>query len=328
VTRRTTLTLAAVVLLVSATALAVAWFLGGERRLNRAAVVLGDGVLMPPFIMFRSLAPRDEHGHVAMLSLNPGDTARHVSPLSCARVHYARGAGLCLVVEREKQASSNVAYIFDRTFTRRHRIALRGIPTRARISPDGRRASITTYVEEESPEGERLVTDSVVIDIASGRVLADLRSFRLVHDGPPLIGAIDVSGVAFESDGDRFFATVSTATQRYLAAGSIGEQRLTTLRSGVANEALAPDGRHLVVKRLNDERGVWQLAVIDLRTWVERDLNQGPRSVDDQVEWLDNDHVMFHDVVDDTTAIWLLPIDGIAAPRVFVRDAFSGTAQR
>jgi hypothetical protein len=61
---------------------------------------------------------------------------------------------------------------------------------------------------------------------------------------------------------------------------------------------------------------------------VERDLNQGPRSIDDQVEWLDNDHVMFHDVVDDTTAIWMLPIDGITAPRVFVRDAFSGTTQR
>jgi hypothetical protein len=326
-TRRTLLILCAGVLLLAAAGALAAWLRPGERRISRAAVVLEDVVLPPPFIIFRTLA-RDVHGRVAMLSLNPEATTRHVSPLSCARVHYARGAGLCLVVEPGPHVSTNVAYIFDRAFTRRHRLLLRGVPIRARVSPDGRVASITTYGEQESPHGERVATESLVIDIASGNILAEMATFRVVHDAGPLVGPVDVSSVAFESDSDRFFATLSTATERYLAAGSIDERRLTTLRRGVANEALSPDGRHLVVKRLIAERGFWQLAVIDLRTWVERDLNQGSRSIDDQVEWLDNQHVMFHDVVDDTTAIWMLPIDGITTPRVFVRDAFSGTTQR
>ena len=86
--------------------------------------------------------------------------------------------------------------------------------------------------------------------------------------------------------------------------------------------------RHLVVKRRVEESGFWQLAVIDLHTWSQRDLNQGPLSVDDQVEWLDNDHVIFHDALDETTAIWMLPIDGLGPRQVFLRDAFSGTTQR
>jgi hypothetical protein len=67
-----------------------------------------------------------------------------------------------------------------------------------------------------------------------------------------------------------------------LLAGSVAEGRLTVLQRGVANEALSPDGHRLAVKKLI--AGRWQLAVIDLATWTERDLPQGPNSVDDQVE--------------------------------------------
>ena len=326
-TRRAISILASAALLVGAASV-VAWLRAGNGTVSPAAVVLGDLVLKPPFVIFRTLAPQDAHGHVAVVSLDPGEAARHVSTLACARVHYAGGAGLCLVIESAPDSSINVAYVFDHTFTRRHRLVLPGVPTRARVSPNGRRASITTYAETEAPEGERLVTDSVIIDVASGSVLANLRSFRIEHEGPPLTGPVDISSVAFEPDGDRFFATLATATTRYLVAGSVDERRLTTLRDGVASEALSPDGRHLVVKRRGAGPAVWRLVVIDLHTWAERALNQGSRSVDDQVEWLDNDHVMFHDVVDDTTAVWMLPIDGITAPRVYLRDAFSAATQR
>lgn len=298
-------------------------------RVSRSAVFVGESVLQPPFLIFRTLEPHDAHGRVAMLALRPGENTRYISNLSCARVHYARGSGVCLVQEQSNDRAEYAAYVFDRRFSRQARIVLRGIPTRARVSPDGRRASITTYAEEESPAGERLATESIIIDVRSGRVLADVRDFQIDHDRlPPLTGPIDVSSVAFEPDGDRFFATISTATERHLVAGSVDAHRLTSIRSGVANEALSPDGRHLIIKRLIGERGFWQLAVIDLHTWAERDLNQGSRSVDDQVEWLDNDHVIYHDVSGETTAIWMLPIDGTNGPEVLVSGAFSATTQR
>ncbi|MBA3271037.1 MAG: hypothetical protein H0T71_11040 [Acidobacteria bacterium] len=286
-------------------------------------------MVQPPFVVFRALAPPPAFGRIAVLTVHSGTTARYLTSLACARVHYARGAGLCLVQEPVNDVAEYVAYTFDRTFTRRRRISLRGVPTRARVSPDGRRASVTTYAEEHSAEGERLATKSIVIEIASGQTVADLGEFRIVNDGHLAInGPTDVSSVAFEPDGDRFFATLSTATAQYLVAGSVDERRLTIIRTGAANEALSPDGRHLIVKRLNAVLGFWQVGVIDLRTWVERDLNQGSRSIDDQVEWLDNRHVIYHDVTDDTTGIWMLAIDGVGAPRVFERDAFSATTQR
>ena len=328
-TGRRTWQFAAVAVLLTGVAYLVASVQSGSPRRGRSALVLGSVVMRPPFLVFRNLSSDDAHGRVAMLSLRPGELTRHVSPLSCARVHYARGTGLCLVQEQVQGQSAFTAYTFDQTLTRRNRIVLRGVPTRARVSPDGRRATITTFAEEESPEGERLATDSMIIDVRSGRVIASLRDFQVIHDQqPPITGVIDIGSVAFEDDGDRFFATLSTETERYLVAGSVQERRVTAIRPGIANEALSPDGNHLAVKRLIGDRGFWQLGVIDLRTWTERDLNQGPRSIDDQVEWLDNNHVMYHDTAQDTTALWMLPIDGVSGPSIFVRDAFSGTTQR
>jgi hypothetical protein len=281
----------------------------------------------PPFVIFRTLAPPEAHGRVALMPLDPGG-ARELTNLSCVRVHYAGGRGLCIVQEAQGHASLYTAYVFDRALTRGRRIDLNGVPTRVRVAPNGRRAAITTYFEEESPAGERLASDSIVVDLRAGRVIADLREFRIETDDLPApAGPIDFGGLSFERDGDRFFGSISTATERYLVAGSIDDRRMTTLRGGVAAESLSPDGRRLLVKKLRPH-GFWQLAVIDLQTWSEHDLRQGPRSVDDQVEWLDNEHVMYHDADEAGTSLWMLPIDGVDGPRVFVKDAYSGSVQR
>jgi hypothetical protein len=282
----------------------------------------------PPFVIYRALAPREAYGRVALLELRPGAEPR-VSSLSCLRLHYAGGRGLCAIQQPRNEAIVNVVQVFDRSMIAAREVVLDGIPTRLRVSPNGRYAAITTYAEEETPEYERLATRTRFIDLRSGRQLGDLRDFRIeFHESPALSGPMDFSSVAFERDGDRFFATLSTEAERYLVAGSLRERRLTVLRPGVASEALSPDGSRLAVKRLLPDRGFWQLAVIDLRTWTERDLRQGTRSVDDQVEWLDDDHVVYHDVDGESTAVWALPVDGENGPRVLVKDAYSGAIQR
>ena len=281
----------------------------------------------PPFVMFRTLTASDDHGRVAIVPLDGPLTPRHITSLSCVRVHYAGGKGLCAVPEPGSEVPQHVVYVFDKSLTRGRRIPLRGVPTRLRVAPNGRYAAITTYAEEETPDGERLATDTVVVDLTSGAVLADLRDFRIENDKlRPLSGPLDVGSVAFESSGDRFFAAMWTDTERYLVSGSLEERRMRTIRTGVASESLSPDQRKLVVKKLLAD-GFWQLAVIDLGTWQERELAQGPRSVDDQVEWLDNEHVLFHAADDNTTSLWMLPIDGVNGPRVFLKDAYSGAVQ-
>jgi hypothetical protein len=282
----------------------------------------------PPFLIFRTLAPPDAHGKVALLPLSAAGGERRLTSLSCVRLHYAGGRGLCVVQESVKNNPAYAAYVFDRTLTRGRRIPLAGVPTRVRVAPNGRRGAITTYFEEESPAGERLAIDSIVVDMASGRVVADLREFRIENDGlPPPTPPFDIGNVAFERDGDRFFAAIATSGERYLAAGSIRERRMTTIRTGIANESLSPDGRRLLVKK-QTAPGFWQLSVIALRDWSERHLQHGERSIDDQVEWLDNEHVIYHDTDDGGTSLWMLDVDGVSGPRVFVKDAYSGAVQR
>jgi hypothetical protein len=280
-----------------------------------------------PFVMFRTLAPRHAFGRIAMAS-PAAPFERRLTPLSCARVQFAGGTGLCLIEEPDGKAVRQVLYLFEATFALGARFVLSGIPIRARVSPDGRLAAVTTYGEEESPAGERLASASMLIDVASGRVLGDLRSFSVVSAADqPIVAPVDISSVAFV-DGDRFYATLSTADHRYLVTGSVARRRLDVFASGLANEAVSPDGRRLLVKKLADASGFWQLAVLDLDSLREVTLNQGPRSVDDQVEWLDAGHVVYHDVTDEGTGIWMLPTDGTTGPRLLIADAFSPAVQR
>lgn len=289
-------------------------------------ITFASQVVTPPSVMFRTLAPKQLHGRVAMVPTAAPGRARHVAPLSCARVHFSGGAGLCLTEEMAGATVAHAAYIFDRTFTRTTRIDLTGIPTRARVSRDGRMAAVTVYAEEHAPNGgERVATNSMVIDIASGRVIANLREMALDN---PVDGPLDFASISFERDADRFFATMSHGGEDYLIAGSMAARRLTIVAPGMASEALSPDGRYLIVKKRVGDRGRWQLAVFDLVTKAERSLNQGPRSVDDQVEWLDGHHVMYHDTTDEGTGVWVLPTDGIAGPRLLIADAYSPSVQQ
>ncbi|HEX2488963.1 MAG TPA: hypothetical protein VHR27_06150, partial [Blastocatellia bacterium] len=52
------------------------------------------------------------------------------------------------------------------------------------------------------------------------------------------------------------------------------------------------------------------------------------RSVDDQLEWLDNDRVLYslpetENGSSASTDIWVTAIDGVSAPRLFLKKAYS-----
>ncbi len=298
--------------------------------LEHPRVVETSEVIGRPFVMFRTLAPKELHGRVSMVvAATPGGT-RYVAALSCARVHYAGGAGLCLVEEAVGTTVAHAAYVFDRTFSRGRRIDLTGVPTRARIAPNGTIAAITIYGEEHAPNGdERLATHSVIIDMASGRVIADLRDFSIDWSGKPAPGGpLDFASVAFDRDGDRFFATLLTSTDQYVIAGSIADRQATVIAKGMASEALSPDGKKLIVKKRGGGRTNWLLSVFDLATRTERAVNQGPQSVDDQVEWLDDRHLIYHDATEQGTGVWALATDGVTGPKLLLSDAYSPSAQQ
>ena len=103
-------------------------------------------------------------------------------------------------------------------------------------------------------------------------------------------------GLTFERDGNGFYATLDTRGVQYLVRGNIDRKEVHVVRADVECPSLSPDNTQLVFKRLIGarSRGWWQLARLDLATNTETVLARETRSVDDQVEWLDDSAVLYH----------------------------------
>jgi hypothetical protein len=321
----------ALILVIASLLAGASLYFSGLRRTLPSPQPTNEAVtrtLTPPFVMFRTLAPADRYGRVAMLSAVAPDATRVFTALSCTRVHYAGGAGVCLVEEPEGSQVVHAAYVFDGNLTRGNRLRLSGIPTRVRVSPNGRRAAITVYGEEQLPDGqERLATDSILIDLPGGNVVARLREFVLDEPRKPASGvALDYSSVAFAHDADRFYATLSTTSNWYIVSGSVGAHRLAIVAEGLASEALSPDEAYLAVKQRVGDRGFWRAMVLDLGSKSAWPLSH-TRSIDDQIEWLDRDRIAYHDATEQGTGIWTLAIDGQSPPRLLIADAYSPAVQ-
>ena len=73
----------------------------------------------------------------------------------------------------------------------------------------------------------------------------------------------------------------------------------------------------------------WQLTLLDLATLTEQPLWNESRSVDDQVEWLDDQHVMYHLTGGSNAAdIWRASVDGETPPTLVLPDAYSPAVLR
>jgi hypothetical protein len=96
--------------------------------------------------MFVSVAADDSHRHLAVAPLEEPARSVFVTPLSCERIYFAGGRGICLsTANGPNNEPLHFADIFDERFDKTHRVKLTGPPSRVRISPDGRRAAATVF---------------------------------------------------------------------------------------------------------------------------------------------------------------------------------------
>jgi len=279
-----------------------------------------------PHVMFRSveLPQSGDFGKVALAPLDSAAAARQVTPLRCARLHFAAGQGLCLEMSAE-----DVRQIKLRTFgadlAPRWAKELGGLPSRARVSPDGRYGAITIFVTGHSYSDAAMSTQTLIIDMAADQVVGDLEQFEVTRDG-----ALQTSpdsnfwGVTFARDANRFYATLSSGGKTWLVEGDVAARKLRTLRENVECPSLSPDGKRLGFKKRVGGPGSWRLHVLDLATLEDRQLAGEDRSIDDQVEWLDDDHILYKHGPD----VWTLPVDGSAPARTFVSRAASPVVVR
>jgi hypothetical protein len=68
--------------------------------------------------------------------------------------------------------------------------------------------------------------------------------------------------------------------------------------------------------------------VLALDTLRETVLDAESRSVDDQVDWLDDQHVVYHLPKTGGADIWALRVDQAEAPRVLVEGGYSPSIVR
>ena len=326
---------------------AYAWWAAKQRaqvaatitRTERPLSALPD-VGSAPYLLLRVTGPGASHGRMAMETLGATDGARAVSTMNCDRVHAAAGRGICLEAKRGAITSYH-AHLFDSSLRKTASFDLAGAPSRTRMSADGTLAATTVFVSGHSYSAPGFSTRTSIIDVQSGRLLtADLEAFAVIKDGQPFKASdFNFWGVTFTPDAKGFYATLQTGGQQWLVQGDIAQQRMTVIAPNVECPSLSPDGQRIAFKRRMTPppqspqfgRMVWQIVVRELADGKETVLAREIRSVDDQVEWID-DREIAYSLPDDTTPAatnaWALAIDGQSAPRLLAPLAYSPAVVR
>ena len=284
-----------------------------------------------PFLMFISLSQDDTFKRVVMTPLAAPNGPRYVTPLNCERVYYSGSRGLCLETRAVGGTPPTyLAHVFDERFSRLRTLTLTGPPSRTRLSPDGRRAAFTVFDEGHSYADGVFSTRTTIIDTLAGTVIGDLETWKITRDGQPFANRdFNFCGVTFASDGNRFYATLRTAGRVYLIEGDVDARQARVVLQGAECPSLSPDQTRIAFKRrLGGSQGWWQLAVFDLSTSKVRVLPGDTKSVDDQVEWLDADSLIYFRPAPEGNIIWRLRADTDGPPEPFVRDAFSPAVVR
>lgn len=289
--------------------------LGARREtMQTASLAAANG----PQLLFRNSISDKTFGKLAVAPLADPNGDRAVSNLACDRVYYANGSGLCLAATGAF-ANTYEAKIFDSKFRVRRTIDLPGIPSRARVSPDGRLGAMTTFVNGDSYSPGNFSTRTTIVDMRTGKAVVNLEQFRVLRNGKVFKKQnFNFWGVTFAHDDDRIYATLGSGADTYLVGGRIATRTFNVLTTHLECPSLSPDETRIAFKQSLDSHGSWRLYVLDLRTMKRWPLAE-TNSVDDQAEWLDDQHVLYWRA----NGVWVVRADGRGKPTSFATAASS-----
>ena len=282
-------------------------------------------------MLYRHTALGPDYGLLALSSAaGPPEFRRD---LPCDRVHYAGGTGVCLTANR-RFFTTYQALIFDDSFRVLHTIDLAGAGSRTRVAPNGALAAVTVFVSGHSYADAKFSTSTTLIETRSGARVADLEEFLTLRDGAPWKEQdFNFWGVTFAKDSEAFYATLASGGRTFLVHGSVKARRMEVVREGVECPSLSPDGAHVAFKKVTDAPyRHWVIAVLDLGTMQETSLKE-KRNVDDQVDWLDDEHIIYGLPESETVSsavvnTWVVDRRGVDEPKLLLRNAASTVVVR
>ena len=265
---------------------------------------------------------------VAVASLDDVDGQSFKVGMSCERVYYAGGQGICLTFGADPSTQSTVRF-FDAGFHILHSYSITGFPSRARVSPDGRYGAITVFVLGDSYAASAFSTRTTIFDMHAGKPVANLEDFTVTRNGSAFQAQdFNFWGVTFAADGNSFYATLGTGGTTYLVRGDLAARTAKTLAENVECPSLSPDNLHIAFKRriVDGPHPVWHPFVMDVATLTAQPLAE-TRNMDDQIEWLDNSHVLYG-LGTNVPGVWEASIDDGQAPSLFASGVLSPSVIR
>ncbi len=290
-------------------------------------------VAAEPHIVFRSTAIGNDYGRVAMVPLTDPDGPRAFTKVACDRVYAHRDEAVCMY-SKPSLVTTYRAEVLNQDWEVRASLPLNGVPSRTRLSPDGGWAATTTFVSGHaySSPGD-FSTETLITPLSGGKSLNLETNFTLYVDGRRNTARNrNLWGVTFTGDDDHFYATAASGATTWLVRGSIKDRTLTALREDAECPSLSPDGARVAFKTRNGQaQGQWMIAVYDLATGRSTLLAE-KHSVDDQIEWLDDQRVLYglprSGSGPSASDVWVVPADGTGTPSIFVPDAWSPAVVR
>ncbi|MET9623240.1 MULTISPECIES: hypothetical protein [unclassified Streptomyces] len=243
----------------------------------------------------------------------------------CDRFHAAGPTALCLL-RRPGVPPRSYALVLDRNLRELRRIALPGIPSRARVSASGQVLSWTMFATGDSYATSAFSTRTSILDLRTGYLVKNMEQIPLTLGGRRY-HAPDVNywGVTFARDDNRFYATVATDGRTHLVEGDLRAWSARAVRENAECPSLSPDGTRVAFKKKvsDDPKAPWRLYVLDLRTMREHPVADD-RSIDDQAAWTDDRTLAYgHE-----GALWTVPADGSGRARPLVSGASSPVVPR
>jgi hypothetical protein len=297
--------------------------------------VSGSGPsLAPGEVLAVHRVPGDDYGWLLIRHL---DGTRTLLNRTCMRVPIAKDHGVCLAESGGVLGGAFTTIFFEAdNLNADIKSYARALPSRARISPNGTFSAVTAFVSGASYADIAAETTTLVTidEIESTRSVRGANQFT-IDSGEARFNNLNPQywGITFAADEDEIYLTGFFGDRPEIMHGTLNDIVIEPTDWVGSCLSLSPDGKTLVFKEMTADNS-FELVAVDLETNTQHKLGE-TRSVDDQVEWLDNDTILYalHPARGDTAVqpefdIWMLDIAEGSEPKLFLPNADSPAVAR